>query len=285
VPGRRSYSVAVRHQRGRSADGTPHEGRVSSHLHCALKVGDTLTLRAPSGGFVLPRHSPQPLVFFAGGIGITPFISLLESLPDGTQGPAIWLYYANQNSTTHAFRERIAQHRARLPQLRVVDHYNAPRPQERPGIDYQSNRYIDASVVDDALIAQRARFYMCGPPAMMDAVTDGLMARGVPRFDIFSEVFRSPTAPPTDGDQHFTVNFARSGHAPATWTPRQGTLLTFGESLGLQMASGCRVGQCESCAVRLLAGKVRHLHGSEPEDPSVCLACQAVPLEDVVLEA
>ena len=285
VPGRRSYSVAVRHQRGHSAEGTPYEGRVSSHLHRALKVGDTLALRAPSGGFVLPRNSPQPLVFFAGGIGITPFISLLESLPDGAQGPVIWLYYANQNGTTHAFRERIAQLRARLPQLRVVDHYNAAQPQERMGIDYQSDRFIDASVVDDALIAQRARFYMCGPPAMMDAVTAGLVARGVPRFDIFSEVFRSPAVPPTDGDQCFTVSFARSGHAPATWTPRQGTLLNFGESLGLRMASGCRVGQCESCAVRLLAGKVRHLHGSEPEDPSTCLTCQAVPLEDVVLDA
>jgi len=61
--------------------------------------------------------------------------------------------------------------------------------------------------------------------------------------------------------------------------------LNFGESLGLRMASGCRVGQCESCAVRLLAGKVRDLHGSEPEDPSTCLTCQAVPLEDVVLDA
>jgi anaerobic selenocysteine-containing dehydrogenase/ferredoxin-NADP reductase len=285
VAGRRGYSIAVRHQRGRSADGTPHEGRVSSHLHRALRVGDTVALRAPSGGFVLPRHSPQPLVFFAGGIGITPFFSLLESLPDGADGPEIWLYYANQNTATHAFRERIAQHRARLPMLRVIDHYNAPLPHDRPGIDYHSSRYIDASVVDDTLIARRARFYMCGPPAMMDAVATGLVARGVPRFDIFSEVFRSPAAPPTDGDQRFTVRFARSGRDPATWTPKQGTLLTFAESLGLQMASGCRVGQCESCAVRLLAGKVRHLHGSEPEDPAVCLTCQAVPLEDVVLEA
>jgi ferredoxin-NADP reductase len=285
VPGRRSYSIAVRRQRGRAADGTPYEGRVSSHLHRALKVGDTVALRAPSGSFVIPRNSPQPLVLFAGGIGITPFISLLESLPDGADGPVIWLYCANQNSATHAFRERIAQHRARLPQLRVVDHYNAPLAKDRQGIDYQSDRHIDASVVDDALIAQRARFYMCGPPAMMDSVTAGLVARGVPRFDIFSEVFRSPTAPPTDGNQKFNVSFARSGRGPVSWTPRQGTLLTFAESLGLQMASGCRVGQCESCAVRLVAGKVRHLHGSEPEDSAVCLACQAVPLEDVVLEA
>ena len=81
------------------------------------------------------------------------------------------------------------------------------------------------------------------------------------------------------------MRFARSGGAPVSWSPSRGTLLTFGESLGHVMPSGCRVGQCESCAVRLLAGRVRHLHGSEPDDPATCLTCQAVPLEDIVLDA
>jgi anaerobic selenocysteine-containing dehydrogenase/ferredoxin-NADP reductase len=281
--GRRSYSVAVRHQRGRPADAIV-EGLVSSHLHRQLKVGDRLGLRAPSGTFVLPRSSAQPLVFFAGGIGITPFISLLESLPDAAEGPAIWLYYANLHSGTHAFRERIARHRARLPQLHVFNHYNEPLPEDRLGTDYESRAYIDASVVDETLIAQRARFFMCGPPAMMHAVTAGLVARGVPRFDIFSEVFRSPASFPADGDDRFVVRFERAGGRAETWTPKDGTLLKFAESRGLTLPSGCRVGQCESCAVRLLAGKVRHLHGSEPEDPTMCLTCQAVPLEDIVLD-
>ena len=282
--GRRTYHVAVRHQRGRPAEAIL-EGVVSSHLHRELRVGDQLGLRAPSGTFVLPRCSAQPLVFFAGGIGITPFISLLESLPDAAEGPAIWLFYANLNSKTHAFREQIVRHRARLPHLHVVDHYNAPLPKDRLGTDYQSAAYIDANVVADTLIAQRARFFMCGPPAMMATVTAGLVARGVPRFDIFSEVFRSPASHPTDGDDRFIVKFDRAGGRSETWTPKEGTLLKFAESRGLQLPSGCRVGQCESCAVRLLAGKVRHLHGGDPEDPTMCLTCQAVPMEDIVLDA
>ncbi|MEP6721522.1 MAG: iron-sulfur cluster-binding domain-containing protein [Variovorax sp.] len=149
----------------------------------------------------------------------------------------------------------------------------------------QSKALIDASVIDDALIARRARFYLCGPKPMMDAVTAGLIARDVPHFDVFSEVFRSPTVPSADTGQRFQVTFARSGDAPLTWTRAQGTLLSFGEVNGRSMPSGCRVGQCESCAVRVLSGKVRHLHGTEPDDPSTCLACQAVPLEDIVLDA
>lgn len=284
VPHRRRYSIAVRHQKGQSADGTPFEGRMSGFLHRRLRVGDVVSLRSPSGGWVLPRQSPQPLLLFAGGIGITPFLSLLESLPDGADGPDIWLYYANQNSGTHAFRERIAHHRARLPRLHVYDYYAAPLPGDREGVDFTAKRYVDASVVDEALIARRARVYLCGPPAMMEAVTNGLVARGVPRFDMFSELFRSPSTPPS-GNEAFNVRFSRSGRDSVKWTAGQGTLLTFAESLGVQMASGCRVGQCESCAVRLVSGKVRHLHGSEPDDPGVCLACQAIPVEDVVLDA
>jgi hypothetical protein len=69
------------------------------------------------------------------------------------QSSETWLYYANQKGATHAFCERIAQRRARLPRLRALDRYNAPHPQQRRGIGYQSDRYIDAGVVDDALIA------------------------------------------------------------------------------------------------------------------------------------
>lgn len=284
VPARTSYSIAVRHLRGSATDGAPFEGRVSSHLHQRLRVGDVVELQAPAGSFVLPRVSPQPLVLFAGGIGITPFISLLESLPDGADQPEIWLYYANRNGATHAFRERIAWHAGRLPGLRIVNHYSAPRPHEMHGIDFESQRRLDASVVDEALVTRRARFYLCGPGPMMDDIAAGLVARGVPRFDIFNEVFQSPALPVVDKDRQVQVRFARSGRAPATWSGADGVLLGFAESLGIAMPSGCRVGQCESCAVRIISGKVRHLHGAEPEDASTCLACQAVPLEDVVLD-
>lgn len=285
VPARTSYSIAVRHLRSRAADGTLHEGLASSHLHRTLRVGDVVHVRAPSGSFVLPRVLPQPLVLFAGGIGITPFLSLLESIPDGSDHLEIWLFYANQNGATHAFRDRIAAHAKRLPGLRAVNHYSAPRPNEMPGVDFESQQLINASVVDNALIARRARFYLCGPGAMVDTLTSGLITRGVPRFDIFSEVFRSPAVPVLNKDRSCQVKFARSGGMSVTWAAANGVLLGFAESLGIMMSSGCRVGQCESCAVRIIAGKVQHLHGAEPDDASICLACQAIPMEDVVLDA
>ena len=62
-------------------------------------------------------------------------------------------------------------------------------------------------------------------------------------------------------------------------------MLELGESAGIAMASGCRVGQCESCDVRVLSGTVAHLHGARPQQATSCLACQAIPVGDVTLDA
>jgi ferredoxin-NADP reductase len=242
-------------------------------------------IRAPSGSFILPRISPQPVVLFAGGIGITPFLSYLESLVGKQDMPEVWLFYANRNSATHAFRKRISDLAQILPRLRLFNHYDAPFPQDRAGRDFDSRERVSAALLDQQLLDARARFYLCGPKPMMDALTTGLIARGVPAFDIFSEVFRSPTSPPQHTGERFNVSFARSGMRDMAWDPAKGSLLQFGESLGIPMPSGCRVGQCESCSVRVVEGKVRHLHGTEPDDQTVCLACQAIPQSDIVLDA
>jgi len=257
---------------------------MSSHLHRAVAPGDHVSIAAPGGSFVLPLTSRQPVVLFAGGIGITPFISYLESLQRGSATPEVWLYYANQNSSTHAFRTRIRELSGSLPRLCVFNYYSAPLDVDRAGIDYDSRGFISADVISDSLVARRARFYLCGPEPMMKVITDGLMKRGVPRFDIFKEAFRSPGRLNVDPNQRHVVEFSRSG-LREVWSPEKGSLLTFAEKLGIALSSGCRVGQCESCAIRVLTGTVSHLHGSEPDESDTCLACQAVPVSELVLDA
>jgi anaerobic selenocysteine-containing dehydrogenase/ferredoxin-NADP reductase len=281
---RQSYSISVRHQKGKTKNGEAWEGAMSSHIHRSLDVGHRVSIGAPSGTFVIPPKLRQPVVMFAGGIGITPFICYLESIQHlGARAPEAWLFYANLNSRTHAFRKRLQSLKDALPTLRIVNCYNAAED-ETLGQDYQMSGYLTADVVEDALIQRRARFYFCGPEPMMNGITAGLVARGVPPFDIFREAFRSPVKPVLDPSQRFAVEFTRSKRS-AEWTPEKGSLLAFAESLGISMPSGCRVGQCESCAVKLTAGRVSHLSGHEPEEAGVCLACQAVPTSDVCIDA
>ncbi len=281
IEARRDYSIAVRHQRGLNAAGAQWEGALSSHLHRRIVPGARVALRAPAGRFTLPLESRQPLVFIAGGIGITPFISQLESVArNGANATDITLHYANRNGATRAFGERLRALAKTLPGLNLIDYFNEPRAGDAC---YRTEPITDA-VVTDTQIRRRARVYMCGPVPMMDAVRAGLIARGMPAFDIFHEEFRSPTAAVPAGDRTHAVAFRRSGRTER-WHPSSGTLLQFAERLGIAMPSGCRVGQCESCAVRVLNGRAMHLHGAEPDDPTVLLGCQAIPLSDLELDA
>ncbi|MGO2009351.1 molybdopterin-dependent oxidoreductase [Vreelandella alkaliphila] len=282
--GRTSYRIAVRHLRGTDEQGNAIEGRMSGYLHNHLKTGQEVHLGAPGGRFVLPESLPQPVVIFAGGIGITPFISYLETLVDSDNMPEVWIHYANRNSQSHAFRARINKLLPRLSRLTVINYYNDPLTTDRMGVDYDSNDLVSASVVSNSLIERRARIYLCGPDPMMTAISNQLIERGVPRFDIFSEAFRSPVTINPNDDQQYRVSFVRSNSRGLNWNSAAGPLLSFAEKQGISMPSGCRVGQCESCAVRIISGKVYHLNGQEPEDPSVCLTCQAIPVSDLELD-
>jgi anaerobic selenocysteine-containing dehydrogenase/ferredoxin-NADP reductase len=284
VSRRKQYSIAVRLEERREPNGETFAGRMSGYIGCQLKVGDLIELTAPSGKYVLPEVSQQPIILMAGGIGITPFMSLLESLSDGN-AMEIWLFYSNRNSRTHAFRSRIAFHAARLPGLKVSNHYTSPLSSDILGRDFDSRDRITAAVVPEDLIARRARVYMCGVSGMMKAFADGLIARSVPHFDIFQEMFTAPTSPLADDGKTYSVTFLRSHRTPIAWTSTKGPILSFAESEGLSLQSGCRVGECESCAVQIVSGCVRYLNGVESDDPSVCLTCSAVPASDLVLDA
>ncbi|MEZ0053799.1 anaerobic selenocysteine-containing dehydrogenase/ferredoxin-NADP reductase [Mycobacterium sp. MAA66] len=281
---RSHYRITVRRQPAPPSPGQMPAGVMSSYLNDQLCVGDSIDIAMPSGRYVLPEKSQQPVILMAGGIGITPFISLLESLPDDDP-LEIWLLYSNRNSSTHAFGSRISHHTARLPALTVLNHYTAPLPTDLLGRDFDRHGRISAADVPDDLITRRARVYMCGTAAMMDGFADGLIARGMPRFDIFRELFTAPTGTLVDDGKTYTISFTRSHQPPVTWTPANGPILTFGEAQGLSLPSGCRVGECESCAVPIISGRVRYLNGIESDDPTVCLTCSAVPASDLTLDA
>ncbi|MBV9114897.1 MAG: 2Fe-2S iron-sulfur cluster binding domain-containing protein, partial [Hyphomicrobiales bacterium] len=254
-------------------------GALSNRL-ADLSPGAVVEAQGPSGTFPLPRRNEFPIVLIAGGIGITPFMGYLESLTGSAQEPRVVLYYGCRNGATHAFASRLAELAARLPNLSVRTHFSRSREGDR----CDGRARITAADISDELIRRRARIYLCGPEAMMDVLTKDLLARGVPGFEIFRERFRSPEAPVESNGSPRTVRFARSGRT-MTWKPQSGTILSSAETIGIGIASGCRVGQCESCAVQVISGEVRHLTESPGALDGLCLTCQAIPMTDLVLDA
>ncbi|WP_190812692.1 molybdopterin-dependent oxidoreductase [Saccharopolyspora pogona] len=274
VDERDAYTVAVRH--------VP-DGDFSTFVHERLRPGAEVSVTAPAGSFVIPADIDLPVVLLAAGIGITPFLGYLETLAaTGGTVPKVVLHFGNRNQHSHPFGNRIRELQRAIPQLAVIDHYSRPAGE---GSAFRSGR-LHAGQVDAELIRQRARFYLCGPEEMLRDLSTGLVARGVPRFEIFAEKFHTAAREVViPDDAAAEVHFARTGKT-LRWRKADGPLLQFAEDGGIPLPSGCRLGQCESCAVTILNGRVAHLVAPTDDlSEDACLTCQAVPVSDLTLDA
>lgn len=275
---RGTYNVAIRHVTG---------GAFSGFVHQQVSMGATIHVTPPSGLFVIPPKLDQPVVMIAAGIGITPFVSYLETVARASgSGPEMVLHYGSRNSQSHAFAQKISDLAAKIPTLTVVNHYSRPLPNDVEGRDHSFLGLVSVEHIEPQLIRRRARFYLCGPEDMLQKVSQGLTAKGVPKFDIFMEKFHSAAVEVAiPDDARALINFARSGKT-LPWSRKDGNILQFAEKEGIRLPSGCRLGQCESCVVSVLSGRVAHFDNANDDLRSdQCLTCQAVPASDLTLDA
>ena len=193
--------------------------------------------------------------------------------------PDVLLLHGCRNGAEHPFAARLAALAARLPGLRRITAYSAPLPSDRLGTDFDHAGRLDVAPVA-ALVDRRPLVYTCGSPGFTSSMAERVRRLGVPSFDILSEAFASPAPVPPDLKAR-VVRLAGSDRT-FSWSPEAGSLLDAAQAAGLFVPSGCRVGQCGSCSLRVLEGRVAHLGGSEAETDH-CLTCQAVPLSDLTL--
>lgn len=283
---KKTYRITVKRVASASdQDGVLIEGAVSTFINKKLKCGDVLSVSGPKGVFCLPTEPDFPVVMIASGIGITPFISYLETLANLKARPSGALYYGNRSSETHAFKLRLQELQAKASGIRIINYYSQPLARDRRGVDYDMFGRITADAIDQKWITRRARFYLCGTVAMLGQIGEGLVTRGVPRFEIFQEKFYAPvTDVQTNSGASYQIRFARS-NINVEWTQAAGTILELAEKCGVVLQTGCRVGQCESCAVTVISGQVGHRVATDALDESVCLTCQSIPISNLVLDA
>lgn len=282
-PDRTTYQITVRFVPAPPNMPDVPDGIMSRFINHVLTPRTLVDLKAPAGTFTMPLTSERPIVLVAGGIGITPFLSYLETVVvQGVTHP-IRLIYANRNSAGHAYRDRIAELGRRLPSFETITLYNDPLPSDTPGKTHDRTGFVRAEDILAGWENQVPDVYQCGPPQMMAALESALSAAGHPMEHLHKEAFVAPVADKPIPDGPFQVTFARSGKV-LVWVKSSGSLLELAESNGLPLASGCRAGQCESCRVRVITGKVMHRTELAFDEEGHCLACQAVPETDVIVE-
>jgi 3-phenylpropionate/trans-cinnamate dioxygenase ferredoxin reductase subunit len=148
--------------------------------------GQIVYLDGPYGAFSVDRYRRAPgYVFIAGGIGITPVMSMLRSLADRGDPRPLLLIYANKNWRDVTFREEIQDLERRL-NLRIVHVLEDP-PESWSG----EKGMVDKDLLKRHLpeLADLQEYFVCGPPPLMDAVEKSLYQLGTPPGNVHAERF------------------------------------------------------------------------------------------------
>lgn len=206
----------------------------SVHMH-GLTVGDAVRTGAPVNQFpLLPGGAGVALV--AGGIGITPILSMAAALADA--GRPFHLHYFGRAEGELAF----------LPELREICG-------ERLSLGYDSvSGPPDLGAVLDPL-SPEAALYICGPAGMIEAMKLAWAASGRPPEALHYELFTA-TPPPAAGDAAFEVEVKSSGQV-VTVAPGQSIIEAL-EEAGIDVVYDCQRGDCGICQTGVIDGVPDH---------------------------
>ena len=173
------YRISVKREPG---------GRASRWLHDVLEPGGVVTAHAPSGDFVLPEGE-RPVALVSAGVGVTPMLSMLSALVGRPTGRPVHFVHGARDGRDHAFGDEVRTLAARDPNVRVHVAYSRPRPHDVRGRAHQSRGRIGAERLLRLVGSRDAEFLLCGPPAFLAALLEGLRAAGVAPSRLHHESF------------------------------------------------------------------------------------------------
>ncbi|MEP0825299.1 MAG: Rieske 2Fe-2S domain-containing protein [Nitrososphaera sp.] len=169
---------------------SPYKQKLSS-----LERGSKITAWGPQGEFVLHGDYSKPAVFLSGGIGVTPFRSMLRFATDKQLPIKITVFDSNRNQQGILYKQEFDSWAGQNKNLRIIYTITEEdRPQSSQEVTWTGERgRIDKAMLDRYLTDEEIKnaiFYICGPPGMLKAMQDLLQKdMGIPKERIKAEVF------------------------------------------------------------------------------------------------
>lgn len=252
---RHRYVIAV--QKDRASRGG------SRWVHENFRAGDLVTVNGPRNNFPLDEAAEKS-VLIAGGIGITPILSMVERL--GAIGRDWELVYCSRKRGGTAFLERLQG----KPQVR----FNFD---EEPG-----GRMLDIAAVVKAAPPQ-AHLYCCGPLPMLEAFEQA--TKDLPRERVHVEYFTAKAPPAVEGG--FTIVLAKSGLTLSV-APGKTILDTLRDN-GFDTPFSCTEGVCGTCETRVLEGVPDHrdlilTEAERASNKTILICCSGSKSDKLVLD-
>lgn len=206
----------------------------SQAMHEQIRAGAALTISAPRNHF--PLVDAPRSVLLAGGIGITPLLSMAETL--SAQGAQFELHYCTRSPERTAFRDRILS-APYAPQVRF--HHDSVKPLDLPALL--------------AGLPRDTHIYFCGPAGFINHVQATAALVNWPESQLHLEYFGAAPVE-SDGDLPFEVKLKSSGKCYTI--PPGRTVLRVLSDAGVFVPASCEQGVCGTCLTRVLDGVPDH---------------------------
>ncbi len=276
-------------------------GAVSRHINDLLAVGDEIETGGPVGRFTFAGTEADSIVLIAGGVGITPMLSISRYLTEVAWPGEIFLIYTCRTPADFIFRSELAALQRVNAKLHVTVTMSRPEGTKWEGPRGRLTKELLTETVPNL---PSRRVHLCGPPTMMDSAKVLLAELGVPPDQVKTEAFGATKPVPVSGADARPiapatgplVTFSKNNKSAKIHmdlqtgdTPPKQSILELSEELGIGIEFSCRVGTCGICKVKMTSGEVdqaiQDALDSNDKAHNIILACQAKPKGDVVVEA
>ena len=274
-------------------------GLMSNYLPDHIKVGDEIRVMEPMGHFTtdFDEANKRHLVMFAGGSGITPFMSHIKSMLKHEPNSIVSLIYANRNIDSIIFKQQLEDiqinNQGKFHVIHILE--EAPLTWQGPSglLNHQMLQEMLKRIPDWGL--EQTQYLMCGPEGMMYNIETYFKQLGLPADKLVKESFVAPTIDREvqQGEQEEIitreVDIIYEGEEHRITVEPDSTILETALDQDIDLPYSCQSGLCTACRAKLISGKVKMdeeegLSDSEREQGYV-LICVGHPLtSDVKVE-
>ena len=285
---RRAYSICSSPDSGelRIAIKSVKNGIFSKFANEKLSVGNTIEVGTPEGKFIFePKADRQKnYLAFAAGSGITPVMSIIQSILRQELQSSIVLVYGNKSSKDAIFHDQLNE-----LQMKYVGRFFVHNIYSQEKLDGNLFGRIDKSTVNFVMNNKHAekefdKFYLCGPEEMINLVSDVLKEKNMPESAIKFELFSASTkenAIDVNKNEHTKITVLVDGDEATFEMSAKQSILEAALKQGIDAPYSCQGGICSSCLARVTKGSAQMRKNSILTDGEIAeglvLTCQAHP--------
>lgn len=289
---RRSYSVcsSPNSEELRIVVKEIENGIFSRYANTQLKVGDVLEVGTPEGRFVFEPNATNErnILAIAAGSGITPVISIMQSVLENEPKSKAVLIYGNRNVEETIFYQQILALQEKYPN-NFYPYFTFTRAQadgahfgriDKPLINFVTKNKHKDHVFD--------AFYVCGPEDLIHKASDILSENGVEKDRVKFELFTpmdNQVEVQTEGQAELTVTV--DGVTTTFPIDKKADILSSALKQGIDAPYSCQGGICSSCMCRVIEGGVEmisnHILTDEEIEDGLILSCQSYAITDKIV--